>query len=282
MPVILKSKAFGAAALLALIGGAIAVALLVFGSNSVTAAADTSLPASKATIAIDNLIDLSAQAAKSGTTTSLDDTGWTDVLKTQIKTSNQKDLMFDAAFQCGLVTDTTVSSKNATLSTATARANIAVRILVDPHDPVVPGDLAQPVNDLDIDPDTGFTHSPGIVYCDRSQTLSASFGGSGCTADLTNGGLVTCQNPETLELILRTLNANSFNFAKPDVSSGVHRIVVQARAQAKGIVNQSTTPADTVGTMAGAEAFLGAGSLFVESVRLINQNVDGVNTIDLG
>ena len=271
MPATLKSKAFGAAALLALIG-AIVFALMV-GSNPVSAAGDTSLPASKATIAINHLIDLSAQAANTATSSS-NDTGWQTVLSTQIKTANQKDLMFDAAFQCGLVTDTTVASKNATLSTSTARANIAVKVLVD-------GQPASPVNGRDA---TGAetTADQGLVYCDREQTLSASFGGSNCTADLTSGA-VTCATPETLQLILKTLNANSFNFAKKDVSSGVHSIEVQARAQAKGIVNPSTNPADTVGTMAGAEAFVGAGSLFVDEVRLINKDVDGVNPIiDLG
>jgi hypothetical protein len=35
------------------------------------------------------------------------DTDWVDILETKIKTSSQKDLVFDVALQCGIVTDTT-------------------------------------------------------------------------------------------------------------------------------------------------------------------------------
>src|SRR5262245_45079313 len=87
------------------------------------------VPSSKAAIAIDSLIDLSQAAG--GPPNSSGDTGWVDVLATQIKTPNQKDLTFDVAMQCGIVTDTTVKSGGGTQSAATARGNIAVRVLVD-------------------------------------------------------------------------------------------------------------------------------------------------------
>lgn len=45
-------------------------------------------------------------------------------------------------------------------------------------------------------------------------------------------GVVTCADPEELQLILRTLDATSFNFAKADVGVGVHTVTMQARAQA--------------------------------------------------
>src|SRR4051812_50113253 len=113
------------------------VALVLALSGSATA---PSIPAAKASVAIDNLIDLSQTA--SGPPNGAGDTGWVDVLKTQIKTSSQKDLVFDAALQCGLVTDTTVKSGGGTTSSATARGTLSVRVLVD-------GAPAEPTNSRD-------------------------------------------------------------------------------------------------------------------------------------
>ena len=210
-------------------------------------------PSAKAAVAIDSLIALSQTASGSAATgASAGDTGWVDVLETRIKTSSQKDLVFDVALQCGIVTDTTVNSKNGSLSTATARANMAVRVLVD-------GDPAEPQNSIDATKAT----AEGVVYCDRIQTLTARFSGLNCTADSVTGA-VTCADPEMLQLILKTMNAHAFNFAKVDVGTGVHTITVQARAQAG--VNFGDDPLG--GGLAGAEAFAGAGSLLVEEIRL--------------
>ena len=230
----------------------LAAAIGVFslmGSNASVSAQGT--PASKAAVAIKELISLSQTAG--GPPNSAGDTGWVDVLETTIKTSSQKDLVFDVALQCGIVTDTTVKSSGGTQSSATARANIAVRVLVD-------GVPAEPDNSIDADKET----AEGVVYCDRIQTLAAKFAGLNCTADLTTGE-VNCTDPEELRLLLRTLSANAFNFAKDDVGVGVHQIVVQARAQANVNFDDDVSGA----ALAGAEAFAGAGSLLDEEVRLV-------------
>jgi len=208
-----RRKLIGASALLVLVlTAAVAVAFA-------NASSGTSIPAAKASVAIDNVIDLSQTA--SGPPNSTGDTGWVDVLRTQIKTSSQKDLTFDAALQCGIVTDTTVKSSGGTQSAASARGTISVRVLVD-------GNPADPTGSIDANGAT----ADGVVYCDRVQTLGARFAGLNCTADPTTG-VVTCANPEELRLILRTLNAQAFNFAMADVGVGVHTITVQARAQAE-------------------------------------------------
>src|SRR5262245_37097049 len=59
-------------------------------SNALGRVEAQSLPASKAAVAIDSLIDLSQVA--NGPPNSAGDTDWVDVLRTQIKTSSQKDL----------------------------------------------------------------------------------------------------------------------------------------------------------------------------------------------
>jgi hypothetical protein len=230
-----------------MIATGVAVGVAVSSIGRVNAAG---FPSSKVAVAIDELIDLSQ--AVSGPPNSANDTGWVNVLTTQIKTSSQKDLVFDVALQCGIVTDTTVKSSGGTQSSATARANIAVRVLVD-------GEAAEPDGSIDANQD----EAEGVVYCDRIQTLAAKFAGLNCTADATTG-VVTCTDPEELQLILRTLNANAFNFAKADVGVGVHTVVVQAKAAASVNFDDDASG----GALAGAEAFAGAGSMFVEEVRL--------------
>lgn len=230
-------------------GAFVAYGTLPIGSGS----AQSGTPSAKAAVAIDELIDLSQAVSGSSPTNGAGDTGWIDVLTTQIKTSSQKDLVFDVALQCGIVTDTTVKSSGGTSSSSTARANIAVRVLVD-------DEPAQPDGSIDATKD----EAEGVVYCDRVQTLAAKFAGLTCTADATTG-VVTCTDPEELRLILKTLNANAFNFAKTDVGVGVHTVVVQARAQASVNFDDDASG----GALAGAEAFTGAGALFVEEVRLV-------------
>ncbi len=240
------STTFGAAALL----GVILVAGLVLSNYQARVGAE-GFPSAKHAVAIDELIDLSQAAG--GPPNSAGDTGWVNILQTNIKTSSQKDLIFDIALQCGIVTDTTVKSSGGNQSSATARANIAVRVWVDAQ-------LAEPNNGTDA---TGDPNAEGIVYCDRIQTLAAKFAGLNCTADPTTG-VVTCADPEELQLILKTLNANAFNFALDDVGVGVHTITVQARAQASVNFDDDAFG----GALAGAEAFTGAGSMVVEEVRL--------------
>jgi hypothetical protein len=224
-----------------------------------SASAQSSLPSSKATFAYSTLLALPGCASSAGCT----DTDWHTVLASQIKMANAKDLLMNASLQCGIVTDTTVKSQNATATssydTAEARGTIRVRVkLTDPNGNV---SYAQPSSGIDA---TGAT-TAGIVYCDRVQTLKAKFSGLSCTADLTTGA-VTCASPEELELILKTLNANAFNFVAPNLLSGVYNVEVQARSSV------ATSTSGTGGSLASANAFVGAGSVSVESVRMIQGN----------
>lgn len=230
----------------------IAVGLLT-GLLGLSASAQ-SLPSSKATFAYTSLTVLPPCSSAS----SCND-GWTSVLKQQLKTANQKDLFINASLQCGIVTDTTVKSLNGSLDTSEARATIRVKVKITAPDGTVT--YAQPSTGQDATNTAG----DGIVFCDRVQTLKAKFSGLNCTADLTTGA-VTCANPEELQLILKTLNANAFNFVAPGVSSGVSTIEVLARSSA------SASSTGTNGSLAAANAFLGAGSVAIEEVRMIKGN----------
>ncbi len=226
----------------------------------------------KAAFAYSPLIVLPAcSTTTTGCGTTPENTPWTTVLRQNIKLANQKDLFFGASLQCGIVTDTTVASKNATttssLDSAEARGTIRVRIKITPQGgtPV----YAQPNSGSDA---TGATTTDGVVYCDRIQKLEARFSGLNCTADLL--GAVTCAESETLRLILKTLNANAFNFVAADLGSGVHTVEVQARSSAAtGVLGAN-------GSLASANAFIGAGSVAVESVRMV-KGMDGSVPVDI-
>lgn len=221
--------------------------------------ASAQTPSAKATFAYSSLTVLppcdSADAAGCAGTGS---DGWTSILKQQLKTANQKDLFINASLQCGLVTDTTVKSTNGSLDTAEARATIRVKIKITSPTGVV--SYAQPSSGSDAMTKVG----DGIVFCDRSQTLKARFSGLNCKADAY--GVVTCADPEELQLILKTLNANAFNFVAPGMVSGVNTIEVLARSSA------SASATGTNGSLGSANAFIGAGSVAIEEVRMIKGN----------
>jgi hypothetical protein len=177
---------------------------------------------------------------------------WQTVLANNIKTANQKDLFINASLEVGLFTQTLVSSKNMKTDTSTATASVQVRVLVDGQ-PAEPG---------------------AVVYGRRTQTLSATLEGAiaGCLTIVTNAdGTLSiivdpeCVTPETIELILDSMDAAAFNFVAVDVPQGVHTVSVQARIDSTG--SAQTGSFSALGTV-------GKGSVTVESVRLIkNEDV---------
>lgn len=227
---------------------------------------------SKAAWRFQELVSLPKAAAAIGQSspTGTNDTGWVDILTTHIKTPNAKELAMGVSLQCGLVTDTTVRSKNGDLDSSSARGRIRVRVAItQPNGQVVYG---QPNNGADLESDIAFDGTGGgLTYCDRYQKLEARFSGLRCTAN--NLGEVTCADPEELRLLLKTLNAHHFNFIHANAIPGIHKITVQARAQAGVQLGGTQLGA------AGAEAFAGAGALSVETIRLV-KDADGLTDLD--
>ena len=244
-----------------------ALVALVFVASSTLAFAD-SLPSSKWAWALDDLIALgtSADTDPAGPPPSSTDTSWVNVLRTFIKAPGGKELALGVSLQCGIVTDTTVKSVGGTSDVSSARGRVRVRVKLTHPD----GDtsFAEPANGIDANFDQSNPSTvPGLTYCDRVQRLEAKFAGLSCTAGL--GGVVTCTNPEELRLLLKTLYATHFNFLAANLPlSGVYKIEVQARAQADVALGGSTLGA------AKAEAFVGAGALSVETIRLV-KDADG-------
>src|ERR1043166_5515320 len=196
------------------------VALTVIGAVvSPSAHAQNSQPSSKVTAKTANLTLLPE-------TTGTGD--WQTLLSNTIKTANQKDLFISASLEVGLFTQTKVSSKNMTTDTSTATANVQVRVLLD-------GNVVEPGQ---------------VVYGRRTQTLSATLEGAiaGCLTIVTNldGSLSivldpNCVAPETIELILDSMDAASFSFVAVDVPQGVHAVSVQARMDTTGRSEEHTS-----------------------------------------
>ena len=196
------------------------------------------------------------------------DTGFVTVMRTSIKVPNDKGLAFDVALQSGINTYTQVRSKGGDKDTAQATGRISVRVKLTDEDGVVtyaaPGEGNVPEN--------------GVTYSYRLQELSATFQGliEGCI-DIEGHIIIgdgSCLEPEEVSLLLETLTANAFNFYYGPTDSGVYEIEVQAKAHAT---------AELFDTQLGAakgEAFVGLGSMLVETIRLIKgAGLDG--TVEL-
>lgn len=173
--------------------------------------------------------------------------GWSTIFTADIKTSEKKDLFVDVSLECGLTTNTTVISRQLEKALANAEASVMVKVLVD-----------------------GIEAAPGeVTFAKRMQELTAYFAGDISDAlSIEDGALVidpTLIESEELQLILDTMTANSFNFIAPNVSVGVHMIEVQAKVS----YSTRTETTDLTEAAAAATAYIGKGSVTVESVGMI-------------
>jgi hypothetical protein len=170
---------------------------------------------------------------------------WSKVMEAKLKTSQQKDLFINAAFVCGLMTETTVKSQGGTKDTSTAEAAVITKVLVD-----------------------GKEADPGTVtYCKRTQTLSATLGGimEKCTDANGDGTILAseCQwTDEEISLMLATTSANAFTWVSKDVGVGEHTIQVFTK------IDSYTS--SQVGS-AKAYGSIGKGTLTVTEQRLVRE-----------
>jgi len=194
------------------------------------------VPASKAAAQVSDVYILDETNA---------DQNWSPILSQTIKTANAKDLFIDVSLECGLFTKTKGKSKQdqgvPVEDSAMATSTIEVKVTVD-------GQPAYPGN---------------VTFASREQTLTVLLQGilDYCTEGDPYSGLCVV-GEEYVELILNTMEANSFNFIYPDVGSGVHEVIVWASINL-----------DTIGD-AAAKATIGRGSVIIEEVRMIKNPTD--------
>lgn len=163
-------------------------------------------------------------------------------LSASIKMPTGKSLLIMGSLETALYTDTSTSSKGGNKSTSSADASIiVVPILTD-----------QSGNTFPVYPER-------VTYNSRLQTLSATFNGTNCTANTTTG-VVTCSSPETVDLLLSTMSAHTFNFIAPNLPEGVYTL--------KFYIGASTTgSADSVDNSVTVKAGVRAGSLGLMTVQ---------------
>jgi len=142
-----------------------------------------------------------------------------------IKTSTVGDLLIGFSMECALWTSTsTTATKGGNKTTSTARAAVNVTAYVDGA-PAAPGQ---------------------VVYCDRLQMVSLTF--SSQTVEVTDA--------ITLDLFLRTKNANHFNFYRKDLGAGVHYVEIKVDSL---VSSDPNAPADP-----GTRAVVGKRTLLIE------------------
>jgi len=177
--------------------------------------------------------------------------GGTSVLYSDIKvpSASSKDVLLMASLETSLLTATQVSSSGGNKSTATAMGSI----LVTPHVFQCPGNdcsghsgpLVECTSNTAASPCAVFPNQ--VTFNERQQTLSASLAGI-CTIVNT---VLTCTTPESIELVLSTTSAHSFNFLVHNLSAGVYQVQLEI-----GV----TTVATSNSLQAGATAMVGVGA----------------------
>ena len=186
----------------------------------------------------------------------------------KVPSASNKDVLLLASLETSLLTDTLVSSSGGNKSSSTAMGSI----VVTPHVFQCPsndcsgasGALVECTSNTAASPCAVFPNQ--VTFDERQQTLAASLAGI-CTL---TSGILTCTTPETIELILSTTSAHSFNFLVHNLSAGVYQVQLQVSV---------TTSATSNSLQAGATAVVGvgAGSL----VNLLVQAQTPFNNITL-
>lgn len=183
------------------------------------------------------------------------------IMSSPMKVSNSQSLFVSPSLVTGLYTNTTTKTKTGSISTAVAAGAVYMRaVLTDSAGNVL--QIADPVgictNDV-----LGCQQSSrgdfGVTLDSRIQTLSQTLSDCVVTVGTSTG---SCSFDSTLQLILQTTSAHTFNFIFPNVGVGTYNVAIQVAVNSGATVSGS-------GTAVGAAAF-GLGSLAVESVRLVH------------
>jgi hypothetical protein len=184
------------------------------------------------------------------------------IMSTPIKLSNSQSLFVSPSLVTGLYTNTKTKTSPGQSSSATAEGGVYERaVLTDSSGNIVMiGDpVAVCTNDI-----LGCQQSSngdfGVTLDSRVQTLSQTLSNCVVTVASTTG---TCSFDSTVQLILKTTSAHTFNFVFPNVGVGTYNVEIQVAVNSDATLNTGS------GSAIGAAAF-GLGDVTVESVRLVH------------
>ena len=186
---------------------------------------------------------------------------WIEIMSKPVKLSNSQSLFVSPSLVSGLYTRTRTKTQTGSTSTAQAMGAVYLRAVLAPADGG--GDIvAAPLNLCSADilgcsEKSGYW---GVVLDSRIQTLTQDI--TACTV-LVDSVAGTCSFSSTIDFILETASANTFNFIFPNVGQGTYTLKIFAA------VGSGATIVAGSGTAVGAAAF-GLGSVTAESVRLVH------------
>ena len=229
--------------------GAVAfVAAAIAGSSGASAQSAGSFSGAVSNVAI--IPTIVCDAGTTSTTNSLNcDNTASQFLQLQIKVSSgDSSLLVGGSLETSILTNTSTTGGGGKQQ-ASATGSVVVTMLVD-------GKLA-PVGCTSACP-IGLAYPPMVTYDMRQQTLTTNLGN---ICGIVNA-VVTCTSPESIQLILSTTSAHSFNFIVPGLSAGTHTIQFKICA---------STDATTTSANAGAnvQVAVGVGSLTAQVVKTL-------------
>lgn len=246
--------------------------LLVSGS----ALAQNGLPSSKATADINTLVTCKMSTATNNdagfqlpasctdiyTGATVDTTGgWIQIMDRPVKLSNSQSLFVSPSLASGLYTRTRTKTADGSTSTAQAMGAVYLRAVLSPAgggDDIVAAPLSACASTI-----VGCSNAPGswgVVLDSRIQTLTQDI--TACTV-LVDNVAGTCDFTSTIDFILQTSSANTFNFIFPSVGQGTYTLKIYAAVGSGASIIAGS------GSAVGAAAF-GLGSVTAESVRLVH------------
>ena len=237
-------------------------------------------PSSKATAAINTMVGCTVKGTSNiGDTVPIDchdvfkgdaaavtPDNFVEIMKATVKVSNSQSLFVSPSLVAGLYTNTKTRTSTGSTSTVTAMGSVYMRgVLKDGAGNVVA--IGYPVkvctNDI-LGCQSDGSGNFGVVLDSRVQTLSQTL--SDCVVSVGGVPVGTCSFDSTVQLILQTTSAHTFNLIFPNVGVGVYTVSIQAAVKADGTIGGGS------GTAIGAAAF-GLGSVTIESVRLVHDFV---------
>ncbi len=185
------------------------------------------------------------------------------VMTSTMKVSNSQSIIVSPSLVTGLYTNTMTKTHTGGTSTATATGGVYLRVVLrDPNTGAVV-QVADPVaacSDAILGCVQDSSNHYGVVLDSRLQTLTQTLSNCVVTVAGTAGG--SCDFDSTLQLVLNTTSAHTFNFIFPNVGVGTYTVSVEC-----GVNTDATS---SLGGTAIAGAAYGLGSMTAESVRLVH------------
>jgi hypothetical protein len=217
------------------------------GSSGAFAQSAGSFSAAVSNVAIVPTIVCDAGVTTTTNPLSCDNTA-TNFLQLKIKVSNgDSSLLIGGSLESSILTNTLTTSGGTGKNSASAGGSIVVTMLVDGARAPVGCTSNCPI---------GVAYPPIVTYNERQQTLNTTLGNI-CTVTV---GVATCTSPQSIQLILSTTSANSFNFVVPGLAGGTHTITLS-------VAVSTNATASSLSAGAEATAAVGVGSLTAQVVK---------------